>query len=39
MMFYSHFGIAFWSLGLTFFLAVMAACFVLYTIEFFKKDV
>ena len=39
MMFHSHFGIAFWSLGLTFFLAVMAACFVLYTIEFLKKDI
>lgn len=39
MMFFSHFGIAFWSLGLTLFLAIMAACFVLYTIQFFKKDI
>lgn len=38
-MFYSHTGIAFWSIGVSFFLMVMLACFLLYASKFFKKEI
>jgi hypothetical protein len=38
-MFYSHTGIAFWSICVSFFLMVMLTCFLLYASEFFKKEI
>ena len=37
--FYSHTGIAFFSICFSFFLAVMLACFFLYTFEFLKMGI